>query len=237
MANQQKNLKNVLILSANIPLLLFAGLLLLSSFSCSKQSADKDAAIHDSLRTAQSADTTEQALRLGDTSDRPLDRMPGAAEVEIGNLPLLHSSVLAQFHPNPPGYQRYRSLAYDTTGRSESVSFFRAHGDSTKLIRCIIVDQDERTASTLVKQIIEVKAQGFREFEASGTKVRAYYTEINGAPAIYGHNPTTRVATLNILCGDHRLVLFREDKANSTDQLIAIAKTMDLKRLTEMVPQ
>ena len=105
------------------------------------------------------------------------------------------------------------------------------------VLRCIIVDQDERTAANLIKQIVEVKAQGYKEFDVGGKKIRAVYTEIDGAPAIHGYNPETKVATLNILCGDHRLVLFREDKASSSDRLIAVAKTMDLRRLTEMVPQ
>jgi hypothetical protein len=207
-------------------------------FSCSKDAAEKDASLQDSLRVAQHSDSAyEGTLRLGDTSQSASEQMPSGAEVPAGKLPLLHSSVLAQFHPNPAGFHRYRSLAYDTTGRDESVSFFKADDDSTRILRCVIVDQDERTASTLIKQILEIKAQGYRDFEVGGNKVRAQYTEINGAPAVHGYNAALRVATLNILCGDHRLVLFREDKAPSTDHLIAVAKTMDLKRLTEMVPQ
>src|SRR5687767_7297141 len=88
--------------------------------SCSKQSADKDTSLYDSLKVAQVSDSTEQTiLRLGDTAETS-DRLPNASEVPIGSLPLLHSSVLAQFHPNPMGFRRYKSLAYDTTVRTES---------------------------------------------------------------------------------------------------------------------
>jgi hypothetical protein len=219
----------------NIKAIFYPVFLLAVLLSCAKDGVDKAGSLQDSLRVAQSSDSSQDDMRLGDTTERS-DRMPGATEVPIGQLPLLQSSVLAQFHPNPQGFHRYRSLAYDTTGRSESVSFFKADGDSTKILRCVIVDQDERTASTLIKQILEVKVKGYRDFEAAGNKVRAEYTEINGSPAIHGYNPGTKVATLNILCGDHRLVLFREDKAASAAHLISVAKTMDLKRLTEMVP-
>jgi hypothetical protein len=211
-------------------------LLLVFLFACNK-SEDKAQVQPDSLKVAAPSDTSVQdGVRLGDTSQT--DRMPGAAEVPIGQLPLLHSSVLAQFHPNPEGFYRYRSLAYDSTVRTESVSFFKAKDDTTHIIRCIITDQNEQTASTLIKQMIEIKAQGHRDFDiGDNKKIRAYYTEISGLPAVHGYNPERRVATLNILCGDHRLVLFREDQARSTDRLIAIAKTMDLRRLSELLPQ
>ncbi len=222
----------------NMKVVIFPILILASLFSCAKEGAEKDAGLQDSIRVAQSVDSVlKEAIRLGDTTNSP-DPMPGSAEVPIGQLPLLHSSVLAQFHPNPEGFYRYRSLAYDSAlVRAESVSFFKDKDDTTRILRCVIVDQNEQTANTLIKQIIEVKKQGFKEFDVSGTKVKAYYTEIKGMPAIHGYNPVKNVATLNILCGDHRLVLFREDKATSTEHLLSLAKTMDLQRLSEMVPQ
>ena len=222
----------------NMKVVIFPILILASLFSCAKEGAEKETGSQDSIRVAQSVDSVlREAIRLGDTTNYP-DRMPGSAEIPVGKLPLLHSSVLAQFHPKPQGFYRYRSLAYDSTlVRSESVSFFKDNDDTTRILRCIIVDQNEQTANSLIKEIIEVKRQGFREFDVSGTKVKAYYTEINGMPAIHGFNSAKHVATLNILCGDHRLVLFREDKATSTEHLISVAKTMDLQRLSEMVPQ
>ena len=222
----------------NMKVVIFPILILASLFSCAKDGVEKDAGLHDSIRVAQSVDSVlREAIRLGDTTNRP-DPMPGSSEIPVGQLPLLHSSVLAQFHPNPEGFNRYRSLAYDSAFvRAESVSFFKDKGDSARILRCIIVDQNEQTANSLIKEIIEIKRHGFREFDVSGTKVKAYYTEIKGMPAIHGHNPVKNVATLNILCGDHRLVLFREDKASSTEHLLSVAKTMDLQRLSEMVPQ
>lgn len=207
--------------------------------SCSKNSIDKEQiSLRDSVQAPKAAGSSEASVQeLGDTSDQP-DAMPSAKDIPIGWLPLLHSSILAQFHPNPQGFYRYRSLAYDSNFvRTESVAFFKAKDDTTRILRCIITDQNEQTASTLIKQLIEVKAAGSREFEADGYKVVAYYTEINGIPALKLYDPKRKVATLNILCGDHRLVLFREDKAASADHLISVARTMDLKRLSEMVPE
>lgn len=222
----------------NMKVVIFPILILASLFSCAKEGAEKDAGLQDSIRVAQSVDSVlREAMRLGDTATRP-DPMPSSSAIPIGRLPLLHSAVLAQFHPNPTGFIRYRSLAYDSAFvRAESVSFFKDNDDTTRILRCIIVDQNEQTANSLIKEIIETKRQGFKEFDVSGTKVKAYYTEVKGMPAIHGYNPVKNVATLNILCGDHRLVLFREDKATSTEHLLSVAKTMDLQRLSEMVPQ
>lgn len=211
------------------------------ALSCARNMSEKEQiAARDSSLAPQGAGGSESGGAtpiMIDSSGASGERMPSASAVPIGALPRLPSAVLAQFHPNPKGFSRYRSLSYDSSARTESVAFFRAFDDSARLLRCIIADQDERTASTMIKEIVEIKARGYRDFPTNGVTIRAYYTEINGAPAIRGYNPSTKVATLNILCGDHRLVLMREDRARSADHLVEVAKTIDLNRLAEIVPQ
>lgn len=208
--------------------------------SCARNFADKEqASQHDSVSRPQGAASNEPspAITPADTGSWQLvDKMPTGHEVPIGKLPLLHSSTLAQFQPNPAGFYRYRSLANDTLIKAESVAFFRAKDDTTRILRSVIVDQNEQSANSLIKELIEVKARGYKDFGKEGETARAYYTEINGIPALHQYNQYKKAAFLNVLCGDHRLVLLREDKVTSTDHLIEVAKTMDLKRLSEMVP-
>ncbi len=157
-------------------------------------------------------------------------------DIPIGSLAQLRPSVLAQFHPKLTDFTLAKNKDIEEKGIAQSIYFFRYTNDTSRTLRSIVIDQDERVANTLIKEMVEIRKTGSRIGYSEGEKITAYYCEVNGASAIKAYIPSKTVATLTILCGDHRVISLREYKATSADHLLEVAKTIDTKKLSEIMP-
>jgi hypothetical protein len=168
---------------------------------------------------------TSQTPQTGTTTGR----MP------IGTMPIMSSTELAKLHPTIPGYRRdeHRLFSRDVPGVvSKSTAIYRNVNDSNQTIRLTIVDQDERYADRMIKEIMALEANDGKKVSVSpsGEVLTAYEVHVNGTIGASCYIPSEHIATLSLVVGDHRLVQFREQPATSRDHLVEVAKYFDVKK-------
>lgn len=217
--------------------------------SCAKQMAEQNTKT-DSTQTRtneQMSPATAPKQATEEITEIPQDQIPdsirqkllnaqASKDIPIGSMPQLRPQVLAQFHPKPKDFTLTKNKDIEEKGIAQSIYFFRYNNDTSRTLRSIIIDQDERVANKLIREMTELRKTGTRTEYPEGEKVTAYYCEVNGASAIKAYIPSKTVATLTILCGDHRVISLREYKATSVDHLLEVARTIDTKKLSEMMP-
>ncbi len=196
-----------------------------------------------SSRTDQSASSTGPVIQQLPDSDPeakppmqfPPQYGPNKSQAPIGSARILSSTELSKMHPNIPGYNRdpTRLFSRDVPGVvSKSTAIYRNVNDSNQTIRLTIVDQDERFADRMIKEILSLEANDGKRISISpsGETLTAYEVHVNGSVGASSYIPSEHVATLSLVVGDHRLVQFREQPATSRDHLLEVAKNFDLKR-------
>jgi hypothetical protein len=155
--------------------------------------------------------------------------------VPLGGVPLLPAATLAQFHPKHPMWpQRGRINNKDVPGVHESITLLKNVKDSTHTIRSTVIDQDERTAHTLINQMSALRKQGSITQYPDGEPVTAYFVQIDNALGSRAYIPSKKVATLTLMIGDHRLIQLREEKAENTDNLMEVAMHIDLRKFESL---
>lgn len=194
------------------------------------------------LHTSRQAPQSSQDIveipqsQIPDSIRQKLLDAQSSKNMPVGSMPQLRASVLAQFHPKVKDFTMTKNKDIEDKGIAQSIYFFRYNNDTSRTLRSIIIDQDERVANKLIREMTELRKTGIRIGHSEGEEVTAYYCEVNGAPAIKSYIPSKTVATLTILCGDHRVIALREYKATSVDHLLEVAKTINTKKLSEMMP-
>jgi hypothetical protein len=160
---------------------------------------------------------------------------PNKPQAPLGSARILSSADLATLHPNIPGYTRDQKLQFsrDVPGVvSKSTAIYHNANDPSQTIRLTIVDQDERYAGLMIKEIMGLEANDGKKTSVSpsGEVLTAYEVRINGTVGASSYIPSEHLATLSLVVGDHRLVQFREQPATSRDHLIEVAKNFDVKK-------
>ncbi len=160
---------------------------------------------------------------------------PSKSQMPIGTMPIMSSTQLAKLHPTIPGYRRDESRLFsrDVPGVvSKSTAIYRNANDSNQTIRLTIVDQDERYADLMIKEIMSLEANDGKKISVSpsGEVLTAYEVHVNGTIGASSYIPSEHIATLSLVVGDHRLVQFREQPATSRDHLLEVAKYFDVKK-------
>ena len=153
----------------------------------------------------------------------------------IGSMPILTSTQLATLQPTIPGYFKDEKLIFkrDVFGViSKSTFIYRNQADPSQTIRSTLIDQDERAANQILRDITGLRQNGGERtsIDPSGEALTAYLVEVNGAVGASCYIPSKHVATLALVVGDHRMIELREEQATSRDHLIEVAKSYDMKR-------
>ena len=188
---------------------------------------ERPAALSDSMLLAKNPFTVNPPFK------KPMQNIP------VGQMPILSSKVLATLQPTIPGYIKDPKLVFtrDVKGIvSKSTGVYRNINDPTQTIRFEIIDQDERAAGPIIKELSALKASGGERTSISpeGEARTAYLTEVNGMIGMGAYIASEHVATLSLVIGDHRLIQLREEKATSRDHLIEVAKSFDAKKFEKM---
>jgi hypothetical protein len=152
----------------------------------------------------------------------------------IGSVPILRPEQLAAFHPRLPDFDMVKPQIDDDPKEAQSIIFFKYRNDTSRILRSIVMDANERAASKLIWQMSRMQAKKEETEVVGGESITSHYIEINGMPAIKAYIPSKTVATLFVLVGDHRAVALRESHVQSADHLIEAAKTIDFKKFESL---
>jgi hypothetical protein len=149
----------------------------------------------------------------------------------IGSVPILRPEQLAAFHPKLPDFYMVRPQIHDDAREAQSIIFFKYKNDTTRTIRSIVMDANERAASKLIWDMSQMATKKEETKVVAGESITSHYLEINGTPAIKAYITSRQVATLFVLVGDHRAISLWESHVPSADHLIEAARTIDFKKL------
>ncbi|MFI5263472.1 MAG: hypothetical protein ACHQM6_03050 [Candidatus Kapaibacterium sp.] len=159
---------------------------------------------------------------------------PANGKAPIGSVPVLRPEQLVAFHPKLPDFYMVKPQIHEEAREVQSIIFFKYKNDTTRTIRSIVMDANERAASKLIWDMSQMSTKKQETEVVAGESITSHYLEINGMPAIKAYIASRQVATLFVLVGDHRAISLRESHVTSADHLIEAAKTIDFKKLEAM---
>ena len=177
--------------------------------------------------------TSEIKLIPNPTGMNPQILNPGApmSSAPIGSVPILRPEQLVEFHPRLPDFTMSKVQVTDNKDEAQSIIFFKYRQDTTRVLRSIIMDVNEKASGKLIYEMSQMAHKKEESRVVEGESITSHYLEINGMPAIKAFIPSKNAATLYILVGDHRAVSLHEYRVKSTDHIVEAAKTIDFKKL------
>jgi hypothetical protein len=158
--------------------------------------------------------------------------------IPVGSMPIVQSGRLAELQPKIPGYRMSPKMSNKDVANitSRSSALFINMQDTTQTIRSTIIDQNERAADQILKDIAGLKKDGGQRVSVSpsGETLTAYMVEFNGATGVKCYIPSKHLATLELVIGDHRMLRLREENVTSADHLVEVAKRFNVKQFESM---
>ena len=119
----------------------------------------------------------------------------------------------------------------DKKDEVQSIIFFKFQKDTSRVIRSIVMDVNERASGKLIYEMSQMATKKEETRVVSGESITSHFLVINDMPAIKAYIPSRTEATLYVLVGDHRAISLHEYNVKSPDHLIEAAKTIDFKKL------